>query len=55
MSERTTLHDDSPMPFGKHKGMRLGDIPDSYWMWFLDQTWSSQWPDLVSYAKCCEE
>jgi len=30
-----TLEDDNIMPFGKHRGKKLGDIPDSYirWLW----------------------
>lgn len=51
----TKLHDDSLMPFGKHKGQRLGLIPDSYWRWFLEQDWCDKWPDLVEYANLCVE
>jgi len=38
------------MPFGMHKGERLGQVPDSYWRWFLDQDWCDTYPDLVTYA-----
>ena len=55
LSNRTTLHDDDRMPFGKNKGERLGDVPDSYWRWFLQQDWCDQWPDLVEYANLVEE
>jgi uncharacterized protein (DUF3820 family) len=59
MSEfrKSTVHkldDDSIMPFGKHKGKRLGEIPDSYFRWFLQQDWCDQWPDLVEYANQSE-
>jgi hypothetical protein len=29
------LKDDSPMPFGKHKGHRMEDVPAQYlnWLW----------------------
>lgn len=29
------LTDDSPMPFGKHKGVPMKDVPASYlhWLW----------------------
>ena len=50
MSERTSLHDDDTMPFGKWKGNRLGAVPDHYWRWFLDQDWCDNYPDLVEYA-----
>lgn len=26
----TVLTDDSPMPFGKHKGIKMQDVPASY-------------------------
>lgn len=54
-SKRTTLHDDSRMPFGKYKGQRLGEVPDSYWRWFLSQDWCDEWPDLVEYANLVVE
>lgn len=30
------LTDDDRMPFGKHVGTRLGDVPDGYlrWLWW---------------------
>ena len=44
------LNDDSKMPVGTHKGKRLGEIPDSYWLWFIRQDWCDKYPDLVEYA-----
>ena len=57
MSERNphALTDDDRMPFGTWKGSRLGEVPDSYWLWFLKQDWSGEWPDLVEYAKVVED
>ena len=57
MTERNpnALHDDCRMPIGKHKGQRLGDIPDHYWMWFLAQDWCARYPDLVEYALLVQE
>ena len=49
----TKLTDDSMMPFGKYSGRKLGDVPDSYWLWFLRQDWCDDWPDLVEYANLC--
>lgn len=50
------MNDDSKMLFGKYKGIRLGDIPDSYFLWFLKQDWCDEWPELVEYAnRCCDE
>jgi len=50
MDGKGRLTDDDPMPIGKHKGKRLGDVPDSYWAWFLDQDWCDKYPKLVEYA-----
>lgn len=57
MSERTEnpLNDDDRMTFGKWKGVRLRDVPDHYWIWFLKQPWSSTHPRLVEYAKVVED
>ena len=55
LSTQTQRHDDDRMPFGKYKGQRLGDVPDSYWRWFLSQDWCDEWPDLVEYANLIEE
>lgn len=49
------LDDDSIMPFGKHKGQRLGEVPDHYWRWFLQQEWCDQHQDLVEYANTIVE
>lgn len=48
------LTDDDRISWGKYKGMRLGDIPDWYFSWFLKQSWSSKFPDLIEYAKCID-
>ena len=51
LSNTTKLDDDSIMPITKkYKGMRLGEVPDDFWHWFLKQDWCDQWPDLVQYA-----
>ena len=50
LSNRTTLHDDDRMPISKHKGKRLGEVPDHFWRWFLNQDWCDEYPELVEYA-----
>lgn len=47
--------DDDLMPFGKHKGEKLRDVPDHYFRWFLNQDWCDEWPDLVEYANIAFE
>lgn len=50
-TERAAKHDfDTVMVFGKHKGKRLGDIPDFYWKWFVQQEWAPEWPGLFEFA-----
>jgi len=45
------------MPIGKYKdaGATLGEVPDSYWRWFLQQEWANEYPDLVDYALIVED
>lgn len=54
MGARTKLHDDDRMPFGKWKGTRLGEVPDHYWKWFLQQPWAANHPELLEYAQLVE-
>ncbi len=35
---------DVVLPFGKHKGMRLSEVPDSYLSWLSEQTWENNFP-----------
>ena len=30
------LTDNDPMPFGKHKGRKMIDVPPSYLLWYLE-------------------
>ena len=48
-NEDTILDEDSRMIWGKHKGERLGDIPDKYWRWLSVQDWIDNWPALADY------
>lgn len=29
--------DETPMPFGKHRGLRMQDVPAEYLLWLLDE------------------
>lgn len=35
----STKYEDIPLPFGKHKGKLICDIPSLYLQWLLDQDW----------------
>lgn len=39
--------DDSIMPFGKHKGAQLADVPDKYLLWLYEKGMGN--PDLRAY------
>jgi len=41
--------DETPMPFGKHEGTPLKDVPADYLMWVADQNWLEEWPSLEEY------
>ena len=41
------MNDDPFMPFGKHKGERLSDIPVAYLDWLIGQDWMQEKPDLL--------
>ena len=43
--------DRSTMPFGKHKGSPVGNVPAGYWQWFIDQEFADEWLDVKEYAK----
>lgn len=43
------MNDDSPMPWGEHKGKRLGDVPAPYLMNLLQQTWLREYRDLHAW------
>ncbi len=36
MARLFELNDDSPMPWGKHKGTKMENVPDNYLKWLYD-------------------
>lgn len=46
---QTLINDDYIMPFGKHKGARLGDLPAQYLLWLSDES-DNPPPFIVSYV-----
>lgn len=52
----TAATDNTRMPFGKHAGTPLADVPASYLLWFYEQDWAEErYPDIYNYCKECEE
>ena len=47
---KARLTDEDLMPFGKHKGERLCDIPASYFLWLSGQDWLDKFPALKAYV-----
>jgi hypothetical protein len=50
----TPWTDATVMPWGEHKGKRLGELPASYLLWLFEQTWIRDWPGLHLYLKAHE-
>lgn len=48
-------NDDTVMPWGKHKGQKLGKIPASYLLWLYEQPWIKSWEGLHAYLKANED
>ena len=46
---KAALTDEDPMPFGKHKGQRMADVPASYLAWLKDS--NCQHPAVSGYIK----
>lgn len=43
--------DDSIMPFGKHKGKPMSEVPSDYLDWLHGQEWVSEWPKVLGYIE----
>lgn len=48
-------HDNTVMPWGKHKGKKLKELDSSYLLWLFEQTWIKDWPGLYLYLKKHED
>lgn len=47
MSDKVT--DQTPLPWGEHKGIPMADVPPEYLLWLLKQPWIRDWPDIRNY------
>lgn len=46
---RVTYTDETPMPWGEHKGTAIGEVPGDYLLWLFRQPWIKDWPDVHDY------
>lgn len=46
-----SMTDDTSMPFGKHKGKPMRQVPMNYLSWLSEQDWLEKWEDLDAYIK----
>ena len=44
-----TLTDNSPFPFGQHKGKAMINVPAQYLLWCLEQDWFKSWEAVELY------
>ena len=44
------MNDEDLMPFGKHKGTPIGEVPASYLIWVLEQDWAEEWKAVYDYC-----
>lgn len=40
-----------PIPWGKHKGKKLKELPPEYLQWLYGQPWIKDWPGLYNYLR----
>lgn len=44
------MNEDSKIPFGKHKGKKLGEVPAQYLLWYYKQPWAqTHHPNVYSW------
>lgn len=49
MNKKQAYTHESLMPFGKYKGLALGDVRPSYFVWLYDQAWIDKWVELKNW------
>ena len=45
------LTGNDPMPFGKHMGVLMKNVPAEYLDWIYRACWIDIWPEVKSYIK----
>lgn len=49
-AQEEVLNDQSPIPFGKHKGMKLEKVPANYLLWLWDNgVWAEKHKPIHKY------
>lgn len=43
--------DETVMPWGPHKGLKLSEVPGTYLMWLSQQRWIHEWPGICFYLR----
>lgn len=49
---KTPWTDATIMPWGRHRGTVLEEVPADYLLWYFEQPWAKEWAGL--YAYCLE-
>lgn len=47
--DKTPWTSDTVMKWGKHKGVRLEEVPSDYMLWLCGQKWIKDYPGLLTY------
>ncbi len=45
------MNDQDKMPFGRHKGLSMQEVPADYLDHIIGQPWISKWPDVERYIE----
>lgn len=53
--DKKPLTDDDAMPWGRHMGTNMKDVPPGYLLWLYEQPWIKDWPDVFAYLKKNED
>jgi hypothetical protein len=51
MKKPPKLHDDSPMPWGQHRGTPMRQVPADYLLELGRKPWIHEWPAVVEYIE----
>lgn len=50
--ENRNYKDSTKMPFGKHQGLKMKEVPSDYLIWMSEQPWLKEsWPKLYKYVQ----